>query len=88
MIRELPTGKGFADIVFIPKKRFADRPAIVVELKWNHDAQTAIRQIKANAYPAVLQGLEYKQVILVGISYDKKTREHNCRIEKQQLDMQ
>ena len=82
MIRELPAGKGFADIVFIPKKRFADRPAIVVELKWNHDAHTALSQIRENNYPQVLQNLDYKEIILVGVSYDKKTREHSCIIEK------
>ena len=85
MIRELPTGKGFADIVFIPKKRFADRPAIVVELKWNHNAQTAISQIKENNYPKVLQDLDHKEIILVGVSYDKKTREHSCIIERKNL---
>lgn len=85
MIRELPTGKGFANIVFIPKKRFADRPAILVELKWNHDAQTAITQIKENHYPRLLQDLDYKEIILVGVSYDKKNRVHNCRIEQKKL---
>jgi len=86
MIRELPTGKGFADIIFIPKKRFADRPAIVVELKWNHDVKTAISQIKNNDYPTILQELEYKEIILVGVSYDKKTREHSCKIERKKGD--
>lgn len=85
MIRELPIGKGFADIVFIPKKRFAYRPAIVVELKWNHDAQTALSQIKKNNYPQVLQNIDYKEVILVGVNYDKKTREHSCIIERKNL---
>jgi len=85
MIRELPTGKGFANIVFIPKKRFADRPAILVELKWNHDAQTAITQIKENHYPRLLQDLDYKEIILVVVSYDKKNRVHNCRIEQKKL---
>lgn len=46
-IRELPTGRGFADFVFLPKQKYmADYPALVVELKWNKDAHTAIEQIK------------------------------------------
>ena len=46
-IRELPTGRGFADFVFIPKPEYMkDYPALVVELKWNQNAQTAMQQIK------------------------------------------
>ena len=44
-IRELPTRRGFADFVFIPKKEYAqDYPALIVELKWNKNAQTALNQ--------------------------------------------
>ena len=46
LIREFPTGKGFADIVFIPRKKFQDKPALVVELKWDKSADGAISQIK------------------------------------------
>ena len=46
-IRELPTGRGFSDFVFIPKKEYANEyPALVTELKWNKNAQTALNQIK------------------------------------------
>ena len=45
MYRELPAGKGFADIVFIPR-RYSDKPAIIVELKWDKTAEGAIKQIK------------------------------------------
>lgn len=79
--RELPTGKGFADMVFIPRKKFADKPALVVELKWDKSAQGAIEQIKNKQY---CQSLEDYQgsIILVGVSYDKKSRKHTCEIEK------
>lgn len=46
-VRELPTGRGFADFVFIPKIEYCSSyPALIVELKWNQNAQTAVRQIK------------------------------------------
>jgi hypothetical protein len=53
-----------------------------VELKWNTDADTAIEQIKRNNYPQVLKEWGSREIILVGITYDKKSREHRCRIEK------
>lgn len=81
VIRELPTGKGFADLAFVPRKQYADKPAMVVELKWNQDADTALRQIREKSYPIGLS--EYKEnMLLVGIDYDKETRKHECRIEK------
>ena len=46
--RELPTGKGLADMVFLPRRQFPDKPALVVELKWNHSAEGALAQIKEN----------------------------------------
>lgn len=81
-IRELPTGRGFADFVFIPKKEYANEyPALVTELKWNKNAQTALNQIKEKQYPQSL--LQYTgQILLIGINYDKKTKEHSCKIER------
>ena len=77
MIRELPTGKGFADIALIP---FTDKPAMIVELKWDQDADSAIKQIKEKRYPASLE--KYKEnLIMVGINYDKETKKHTCVIE-------
>ncbi|MCF0197262.1 MAG: AAA family ATPase [Bacteroidaceae bacterium] len=74
--RELPAGRGFADIVFVPW-RDVSLPAIVVELKWRQDAETALQQIRERHYPESLK--EYVgEVILCGISYDLKTREHAC----------
>ena len=81
-IRELPSGRGFADFVFIPKPEYTeDYPALVVELKWNKDARTAIQQIKEKKYPDTVRQYTGK-LLLVGINYDKKTKEHSCIIEK------
>lgn len=79
MHRELPTGKGFADIVLIPRKN-VDSPAIVVELKFRQDADAAINQIKRKQYPTKIQ--QYAdRLLLVGINYDREKKEHTCRIE-------
>ena len=78
IIREMPSGKGYADMVFIPKD---DKPAMIVELKWDQEAETAIDQIKEKKYPKGLE--EYRDnLLIVGISYDKKTKKHSCRIEE------
>ena len=79
--RELSGGKGFADIVYVPRKRFLDKPALVVELKWDKNAEGAIQQIKEKEYCRSLE--EYKgNLLLVGINYDKKTQVHICKIEQ------
>lgn len=81
-IRELPTGLGFADFVFIPKPEYKNRyPALVVELKWNKSAVTALQQIKDRKYPESI--LNYTgNMLLVGISYNKESKLHECVIEK------
>ena len=79
MHRELATGKGYADIVLIPRK-YVDSPAIVLELKYNQDADTAISQIKRRQYPEkVAQYTDH--LLLVGINYDKQQKTHQCVIE-------
>ena len=79
--RELPTGKGFADMVFIPRKKFPDKPALVVELKWDKSAKGAISQIKQKQYCKSLE--KYAgNILLAGINYSKKDKEHQCMIEK------
>ena len=81
--RELPGGKGFADLVFVPRKRYQDKPALVVELKWDKTAEGALAQIKDKEYCRSLE--EYQgNLLLVGINYNKKTKEHVCRIEEYQ----
>ena len=78
--REYATGKGYADLVMIPRRN-VNKPALVVELKFNHTADTAIDQIKRKEYPAKIA--EYTgDILLVGICYDKETKLHECKIEK------
>ena len=78
--REMATGKGFADLVLIPRKN-VDSPAIVIELKVDKGADAAIDQIKRRQYPEKI--LQYTgNLLLVGISYDRETKQHSCQIEK------
>lgn len=78
-IEELPGGKGFADVVYLPA-RGSMRPAIVVELKWDRPVDEALEQPKRRRYAEALDGLDVP-VLLVGVTYDTKTKEHICRIE-------
>lgn len=80
LIRELPTGRGFADIVFLPLPS-AGKPALVVELKYGQTAHSAIEQIKDRQYTKALEGY-VGEILLVGISYGKKDKTHSCIIEK------
>ena len=81
IIRELPSGKGFADICFIPRKLYGDKPAVVIELKWDKSASGAIGQIKDRNYVDALK--EYEgNILLAGINYDRQTKTHTCEIEK------
>lgn len=84
MIRELPSGKGFSDIVYLPRKQYPDKPALIVELKWNKDAGGAIAQIYERRYPDSIAGY-YGKMLLVGVNYDTKTKKHECRIEQMQV---
>lgn len=81
-IREMPTGRGFADFVFLPKPEYLQQyPAMVVELKWNKSAQTALNQIVDKKYPESLK--QYTgEILLLGINYDKKSKKHECGIER------
>ena len=82
LIRELPTGRGFADIVFLPLPA-VNKPALVVELKYDKSAQAAIRQIKDKHYTQALEGYA-GEILLVGINYDreKADKQHSCVIER------
>ena len=81
IVRELPTGKGFADVCFIPRKMHLDKPAVVIELKWDKSAKGAISQIKEKQYVEALK--EYQgNLLLAGINYDKETKAHTCVIER------
>ncbi len=86
IIPELDTGKGYADLAFIPLK--PDVPALLIEMKYEENADTAIEQIHRQKYPERLE--HYKgNLILVGINYDKdikneqpEFKHHSCKIEK------
>ena len=86
LIRELPSGHGFADIVFLPLP-FINKPAIVVELKYDKAANAAIRQIKEKHYAQALEGFS-GEILLVGINYDKDNidKPHSCTIERLKYD--
>ena len=80
MHREYASGKGYADVVFLPRPGKSD-PAMVMELKVDDAADTAIDQIKDRNYPQIPK--EYAgEIILCGISYNKKSKKHSCRIER------
>ena len=81
IIQELPAGYGFADIGFIPLNK--KDPAMIIELKCNHDADTAIKQIKNKNYPKVFENY-LDNLLLVGVNYDKNTKIHECVIERYQ----
>lgn len=79
LIRELPSGKGFADIVLLPRPT-RQLPALVLELKYDKTADTAISQIHERRYDGVLKDFA-GEVVLVGINYNKDTKKHECEIE-------
>ena len=79
-IMELSSGKGFADVVYLPRRN-VNRPALVVELKWDQKVDGAIRQIKEKKYASWIEGYT-GDILLVGINYDKEEKVHECVIEK------
>ena len=84
VVRELPTGKGYADLVYLPKPG-VNKPALLIELKFDKSAQTSITQIKEKNYLQFFK--DYKgEVLLVGINYSKDTKTHQCIIEMAKLD--
>ncbi|MDO4987867.1 MAG: AAA family ATPase [Synergistes sp.] len=84
--RELPSGKGFADLSFIPLPN-SGKPPMIVELKWDKNADSAIKQIKERRYTDALKDFVNKcngaEILLVGVNYSKrsKTKKHTCTIE-------
>lgn len=85
LIREMPTGRGFADIVFLPLPH-TGKPAIVVELKYGKTAESAIEQIKERRYTQALEGYS-GEILLVGVNYDRDhgSKRHSCVIEKVEM---
>lgn len=78
-IEELPSGKGFADVAYLPA-RGVFQPVILVELKWNKPVDAALEQMRERRYAEILDDLDVP-TLLVGVSYDAKTKEHTCSIE-------
>lgn len=82
VIKELPTGKGYADLALIPY--VPNIPAMIIELKNNKSAESAINQIKEKKYDDLLE--HYRgSLLFVGINYDADTKEHQCKIEELEL---
>ena len=84
IVREMPAMKGFADFAFIPRKNAGNRPAMVVELKYDKSVDSAINQIKERRYQGALSGYSDK-ILLVGINYDADgtdKKHHTCMIEE------
>ena len=88
VLLELDSGKGYIDIAYLPIPKYPNLPALVIELKHDKTAETALTQIKKQQYPARLE--HYKgNILLVGIEYDKevantspKFKHHKCKIER------
>lgn len=77
--RELPTGNGFADMVFVPRRNTTN-PILVVELKKDQSSGIAIKQIRERNYISKLKSYSI-EILLVGINYDSKNKKHSCIIE-------
>lgn len=88
VIPELDTGKGYADVVYIPSPRYPGKPVLLVELKYEKTADTALDQIRKRHYPQRLA--HYKgNILCVAINYDSDAKagspnykHHTCIIEK------
>lgn len=87
-VLELDSGKGYADVAYLPAPRRPDLPALLVELKYNKDAETALGQIERQRYPERLVHYRHN-LLLVGINYDRETpstdpafKRHSCVIEE------
>ena len=79
---EMPTGDGFADVVFLPKSRYIDLvPALIIEVKKDRTSKEALEQIKTKHYMQRVKQFA-KSACLIGINYDSKTKFHNCLIER------
>ena len=84
IVREFPSGKGFADICFLPRRLHGDKPAVIIELKWDKGVLGAIAQVKERGYVNALKDYQ-GNLLLVGVDYNRKTKTHSCVIEKLQF---
>lgn len=87
--REDKAGEGYVDFIFYPERKSAD--ALILELKIDSMPEVAIQQIKDKNYALRFVGKigetpKYTgRILAVGISYDRKTKEHFCKIEVLEL---
>ena len=79
VIKEATTGKGFADVVFIPY--VPNIPAMIIELKRNDCVESALKQIREKQYFASLEHYS-GNLLFIGINYDEKQKTHTCKIEE------
>ena len=82
IIQEMPSGNGFADILLLPNFQNPTGIPIIIELKYDKSADSAIKQIKDRHYPDAVK--DYDKMLLVGINYDKDSpdKKHECVIEE------
>lgn len=85
-IQELDTGKGYADLMYLPSPRYPEIPALLMELKYDKDVETAASQVKDRNYPQVLEHY-VDNILVVSVSYDKNAKgdvfkKHTCKIVK------
>jgi len=87
-IQELDSGKGYVDLVYLPSPKHPNKPALLIELKYDKTLETAADQIRSRNYPQKLE--HYKDnLLLISINYEKDVsstdtayKHHNCSIEK------
>ncbi len=77
-VDELPSGRGFADVAYLSRAG-TDRPALLVELKWDKPVRAAVDQVFERDYPQVLRDLGVL-ILVAAVTYDVRTKEHTCRI--------
>ena len=75
----MTTGKGFADVVFIPF--VPNIPAMIIELKRNGSTESAITQIREKKYFDSLSAYS-GNLLFIGVNYDENTKKHECKIEQ------
>jgi hypothetical protein len=86
LFSELESGKGYIDKLYAPKPQFISKPALLIELKWNKSAKSAINQILDKDYPDKVKELTAKKMLLVGINYSTRTKKHTCKIQEIDID--
>ncbi len=83
--REDKAGRGYVDFIFYPEVKSAD--AMILELKAGSTPKRAIQQIKDKNYVLRFRGKLGEEpkytgnILAVGISYNKKTKKHACKVE-------